>query len=76
MDKQKRQDYANELNDREHLLTVKVSLNRAKRDRGPDEWKPPNKMFWCEYGKGWERVKLTITTAEAGAVHELEQHCN
>jgi hypothetical protein len=78
-DNQKRKDYANNLDDREHLLAVKASLNRQKGAKGPEQWKPPNQDFWCEYGREWEQVKatwhLTTTTAEAAAVQDLKQHC-
>ena len=78
-DNQKRQDYANNLDDPEHLLAVKASLNRQKGAKGPENWKPPNQQFWCEYGEEWEHIKLTwqltMTTAEAAAVQELKQHC-
>lgn len=78
-DNQRRQDYANTLDDPRHLLPVAASLNRAKGAKGPDEWTPPNQEFWCVYGREWERIKsewhLSMTTTEASAVRDLEKYC-
>ena len=44
-------------NDFENLLVVDDATNRAKSDKAPHEWLPPQKNYWCEYGQRWERVK-------------------
>ena len=48
-DPDRKQAYANDLANPEHLLAVKAQLNRQKGDKGPDQWKPPRQEFWCEY---------------------------
>jgi len=39
-----------------------------KSDKGPDEWRPPNKAFWPEYAKKYRHIKLKydlrITSSE------------
>ena len=44
-------------NDFENLLVVDDSTNQSKSDQAPHEWLPPQKSYWCEYGKRWERIK-------------------
>jgi hypothetical protein len=36
-------------NDVDNLLLVKLSLNRQKGAKGPDEWMPPNHSYRCDY---------------------------
>ena len=36
--KQRREAYANDLDNPEHLIAVDRSLNRSKSDQGPDKW--------------------------------------
>jgi hypothetical protein len=75
----KKERYANDLSDPQHLLTVLGRLNMSKGDRGPDRWMPPDTTFWCEYGLIWERIKLTwnlqMTMEEAGAVEAAKARC-
>ncbi len=52
--KAQRREFAN---DYENLLVVDDSTNQSKSDQAPHEWLPPQKSYWCEYGKRWERVK-------------------
>ena len=44
-------------NDFKILLVVDDATNQAKSDQAPHEWLPPQKSYWCEYGKRWERIK-------------------
>ncbi len=44
-------------NDFENLLVVDDATNQAKSDKAPHQWLPPNKDFWCEYGRRWRHVK-------------------
>jgi Protein of unknown function (DUF1524) len=73
-----RQDFANDLT-RPQLLAVTSSLNEAKGDQGPDQWKPPNREFWCQYAEDWISVKhfwqLTVTTAEKVALTDMLGTC-
>lgn len=72
-------DYANSLADADHLIAVSASANRAKGSRAPDEWKPPNQAYWCEYAYDWIRVKaawgLSVTQSEWVAVNTMTATC-
>jgi len=71
-DPDRRRQYANNLTYRWHLLAVSRSANRSKGDRSPDQWKPDNPDFWCQYGEAWAAVKtvyqLETTEPERAAV--------
>ena len=41
-----RQDFANDLT-RPRLIAVTGSVNEAKGDQDPSQWKPPSRDFWC-----------------------------
>ncbi len=55
--KNKKMEYANDLDDPEVLIAVDKSANRSKSDKDPSDWLPPNKKFQCEYIKTWQKVK-------------------
>ena len=78
-DKNQKEEFANRLLEPDHLIAVSSSANRSKGARGPDEWKPDNKDYWCEYAYDWIRVKylwnLTVTSAEWDALFEMIQTC-
>ena len=67
-----KEEYANYLEDDAHLIAVASRANRSKGARGPEEWKPPDETYWCEYATDWSEIKhrwdLTMTEAEAEAV--------
>ena len=67
-------------NDFENLLAVDKSANRRKGAKGPDQWKPTNTKYWCEYAERWRWIKekygLVILTNEELALQELEEQCN
>ena len=44
-------------NDPENLLVVDDATNQSKSDKAPNEWLPPAKDYWCEYGKQWTHIK-------------------
>ena len=77
--KQRREEYANDLDNPEHLIAVDASLNRSKSDQGPDKWMPPNADYHCQYVTGWQAIKqrwvLVMSAREAEAVVEIGQHC-
>ena len=78
-DAELRQRYANSLDDPDHLIAVTAGANRSKGAKGPEEWKPPNQAYWCEYAWDWVRVKvaweLTVTAAEAAALRDMLDTC-
>ena len=65
---EKREEYANFLGDDDHLIAMASRANRSKGARGPEEWKPPDESYWCQYATDWAEVKerwdLTMTQAE------------
>jgi uncharacterized protein DUF1524 len=78
-DKKKKQDYANDLDHPEHLIAVYGPANQAKGRLGPDDWKPENEAFWCDYGKIWVSITyrwdLSLTWREYAAIGELLATC-
>ena len=72
-------EYANYLNDADHLIAVTAGANRSKGARGPEEWRPPDEGYWCEYAVNWTEVKmewgLTMTRKESNAVLEMLESC-
>lgn len=74
-----RRSYANDLTEPEHLIAVSASLNRQKGAKGPEDWKPPNRDYWCQYARDWQATKrrwnLDMTVREAAAVEEMLATC-
>ena len=75
----RKRDFANSLNDADHLIAVSKSANQSKGNRAPDEWKPPNQGYWCEYAYDWIRVKnawgLSATQSEWSALQSMTATC-
>jgi hypothetical protein len=78
-DKTKKQDYANYLDDADHLIAVTASANRSKGARGLEEWKPPAASYWCDYARDWITIKitwnLTATQSERDALEGMLATC-
>ena len=55
--KEKKMQYANDLEDEEVLIAVDKRANRSKGDKDPSEWLPQNRNYQCEYIKNWQKVK-------------------
>ncbi len=71
--------YANSLAYPGHLIATTARVNRAKGAKGPDEWRPPNKDYWCQYALDWIEIKrgwdLTATEGEIVALQEMAATC-
>ena len=74
----KKEEFANYRLDPDNLIAVNSSANRSKGAKGPDEWKPSNTEYWCEYAYDWIRIKhwnLTATQAEWNALVSMIETC-
>ena len=71
--------YANSLAYPGHLIATTARANRAKGAKGPDEWRPPNEDYWCQYALDWIEIKrgwnLTATEEEIVALRDMAQTC-
>jgi hypothetical protein len=71
--RERRQQYANDVN--LVLLMVDASANRAKGDKDPAAWKPPQKSYWPAYAQRWIAIKkqygLTVDQAEYNALNSM-----
>ena len=76
---ERKRAYYNSLDDADHLIAVTASANRSKGARGPEEWRPTDESYWCEYARDWIRIKqawgLSVTAAEAEALGEMLGRC-
>ena len=76
---EEKQQYANNLGDDDHLIAVAYRANRSKGARGPEEWKPSDETYWCQYATDWTEIKArwdrTMTEPEAEPVVEMLQKC-
>jgi hypothetical protein len=76
---ERRQDFANSLDQPWHLLAVTASSNRSKGDKDPAEWMPPNAAVWCEYLWIWTAIKtdweLSVDQAERDAMLAYAADC-
>ena len=75
----RKEQYANSLDDSGHLIAVTSAANRSKGSKAPDQWRPLNESSWCEYAVTWIRVKqdwgLTATPEEAEALRGMLGTC-
>ncbi len=74
-----KQRYANDRSYAGHLTAVTALAVRSKGDSGPEEWRPPDQSYWCEYAEDWARIKSTwqlmVTEAELTALTEMLATC-
>lgn len=78
-DKDKKEDYANSMSNKQHLVAVDAGANRSKGDKGPSQWKPANKEHHCDYAVSWTGIatqwKLTLDAADVKALREMLKTC-
>ena len=74
-----RERYANYLEDPQHLIAVTAGANRSKGARGPDQWKPEDRTYWCQYATDWITIKstweLTVTQQEHTSLAQMLNTC-
>ena len=62
------------------LITADDGENQEKSDQGPEDWRPPDESFWCEYAIRWTEIKgvwgLSVDTREKQALEEMLSTCN
>ena len=77
---QQREQYANYLDNPQHLIAATANANRSKGAPGPEDWKPGDRTYWCRYAVDWVTIKgtwdLTPTAAEFAALEEMLTTCD
>ena len=77
--RERKADFANDLEFEGHLVAVDPSANRSKGSHGPEDWRPSNRDHWCEYAMDWVKIKdkweLTATDREWIALREMLDTC-
>ena len=80
LDAEMREEYANYLEEENHLIAVTAGANRSKGAKGPEEGGPQDLDYWCEYATDWTEVKvrwgLTMTKVEAEIVMDMLGICS
>lgn len=65
--------------DQANLIATFGPENASKGDRGPDEWRPPNRAEWCQYAKVYRltatRYLFPITSSQDVALRDMESTC-
>ena len=78
-DADRKEEYANYLEDPDHLVAISSRHNRSKGAQGPEEWAPPDNALWCQYAVDWAEIKqrwsLTMTPVESGIVMDMLGTC-
>lgn len=76
---QRRQDYANDLDEPRALVAVTARSNRSKADRDPAQWMPPHPSARCTYITDWVTVKtrwgLHVDTTEQATLRDRAADC-
>ena len=74
-----REEYANYLEEENHLIALSSRHNRSKGARGPEEWVPRDNALWCDYASDWAEIKerwdLTMTPVESEIVMDMLGTC-
>ena len=78
-DRDRKAAFANDLEFPEHLIAATAKANRAKGADGPEDWRPPDRGYWCKYATDWTTIKgrwgLTATEREFRALEEMLATC-
>lgn len=76
---ERRQAFANDLDDSFALIAVSASSNRSKSDKDPAEWLPTRATYKCTYVNDWIRIKktwnLSVDQAEYDALARILATC-
>jgi hypothetical protein len=76
---EKRKQYANDLSDNRHLLSVSANSNRSKSDQDPTDWVPTYKPYICTYLANWVSIKirwsLSIDAKEFDSINKASASC-
>ena len=68
--------YANSLAD---LYLTNWHPNQGRDNNGPENWRPYEERYWCDYARDWidtkRRWNLTATAEEVRALHEMLATC-
>ena len=70
-----KEKYVNYLGNDDSLIAATAGTNRSKGTKGPEEWGPTDRQYWCEYALDWTEIKakwgLTMTQIEAEIVMDM-----
>jgi hypothetical protein len=73
---ERRLEFANDIN---NMLAVDKRANNDKSSKTPDQWRPPEEGYWCQYAERWVGIKsrygLTVTAAEKTALEQMLAAC-
>lgn len=73
---QQRSDF---YNDQADLVPTSAEMLMAKDGRGPDQWLPPDRAYWCTYASAYLGVKsayhLTVTDAQVATLRAALDTC-
>ncbi|GAB2823934.1 hypothetical protein GCM10022221_22550 [Actinocorallia aurea] len=76
---ERRQAYANDLDDERALVAVTARSNRSKADKDPAQWLPPLEDIHCRYIGEWVAIKLrwglSVDGAEQAGLDEIASGC-
>ena len=72
--------FANDISCEVPLVAATASANRAKGSRGPEDWRPANQDYWCQYAMDWITIKdrwdLSATKWEWEALQNMLDTCD
>lgn len=75
--RQKQIQFANDLDNQDHLIAVYRSANRSKGARDPARWLPPNQAYHREYVTIWLEIKkawgLSLDPLESSVIQRILQ---